>query len=456
MRPRFDPATRARLNSLVTGALLLVLFALLAWLSTRYPYEADWTAAGRHSLSEASLEMLHRLDEPLEISAYAREQPELRDAVSRFVDRYQRAKPDIVLHFVNPDAVPDEVRNLGISVNGELILRYQGRVEHVRSDSEEDFTNALQRLLRSSERWLAFVEGHGERSPLGQASYDLSEWARHLKMRGFRLQPINLGETRAVPDNTAVLVIAGPRTDFLPGETGLVLEYLERGGNLIWLADPDSAAVAALAQRLGIEFPRGVVIDFAGQLLGLNDPTVALVTASLYGAHPATEGFSLTTFFPKAGVISRRGDSDWRVAKLLTTGDHTWLETGELQGEIGLEAGADLPGPLTIGVSLTRDLEQAAGDKLKTLNQRIVVIADGDFLSNSYVSNTGNLELGLRIMNWLSLDEDLIRIPARTVGDSQLQMAGTTIGLFGVFFLLVLPLALLLSGAGIWWRRSKQ
>ncbi|MGH8630265.1 MAG: hypothetical protein ACREU7_05805, partial [Burkholderiales bacterium] len=64
-------------------------------------------------------------------------------------------------------------------------------------------------------------------------------------------------------------------------------------------------------------------------------------------------------------------------------------------------------------------------------------------------------ELGLRVMNWLTRDEDLIRIPARTAGDAQLEMSGTTIGLFGVFFLLVLPLGLLCIGVSTWWRRSK-
>lgn len=455
MRLRLDPATRARLNSLLMGALLIALFALLAWLSTRYRIEADWTAAGRHSLSEASREILNRISRPLEITAYAREKPELRDSVRRFVDRYQRARPGIGLHFVNPDAVPDEVRNLGISVDGELVLRYDGRVEHVRTDSEEQFTNAMQRLLRSGERWLAFVEGHGERNALGQASYDLSEWARHLKMRGFQLQPINLGETHAVPDNTAVLIIAGQRTDFLAGEMQLVLEYLERGGNLLWLTDPGSTTLAALAERLAVSFPPGVVIDFAGQLLGLDDPTITLVTASLYGPHAATEGFSLATLYPRAGAIKIADQSGWRVEKLLSTAEHAWLETGELQGEVGLDEGVDLPGPLTIGVSLSRDLEAAEGEGRKAVKQRVVIIADGDFLSNTYLSNAGNLELGLRVMNWLTRDEDLIRIPARIAGDAQLEMAGTTIGLFGVFFLLVLPLGLLFIGVSTWWRRSK-
>lgn len=455
MKIRIDARNRARLGSLLSGVLIVLLAALLAWLSTRYTIEADWTAAGRHSLAPASVELLAKLEAPLEITAYAREQPELRDLLQRFVDRWRRERPDISLLFVNPDAVPDEVRNLGVSVNGELVLRYQKRVEHVRALNEEEFSNALQRLLRSSERWVAFVEGHGERSALGQANHDLGHFAQQLRSRGFRLQPLNLAETRAIPDNTAVLVIAGPTAPFLPGELQLVLDYLERGGSLLWLADPGQPpGLEQLARALGIDLPPGTVIDLAGQLLGINDPTVALVTASLYGEHPAVAGFAYSTIFPAAGAIGAIAGSDWRMQALLGTGNHTWLETGPLSGAVELDAASDLEGPLTIGVALERERQQEAGAAPR--GQRVVVIADGDFLANTYIANTGNLELGLRLVNWLSFEDRLIDIPARSAGDAQLEMDNTVLGVIGIFFLLLLPLALFGTGLAIWWRRGRR
>ena len=80
----------------------------------------------RHTLSHASQEVLSRMAAPVEITAYARKDSNLRQAIERIVGRYQRLKSNMTLHFVNPDTVPDEVRNAGITVNGELMLRYQG------------------------------------------------------------------------------------------------------------------------------------------------------------------------------------------------------------------------------------------------------------------------------------------------------------------------------------------
>jgi ABC-type uncharacterized transport system involved in gliding motility auxiliary subunit len=88
--------------------------------------------------------------------------------------------------------------------------------------------------------------------------------------------------------------------------------------------------------------------------------------------------------------------------------------------------------------------------------QRLVIIGDGDFLSNAYLGNIGNLDLGLKLMNWLAAADDLIDIPARTAPDLTLELSYTTSAVIGFTFLLVLPLVLLLCGFIIWWRRNSR
>ncbi len=440
-----------RLNSHITILLVLVLFGLCAWLSLRYNLEVDMTRTGRHTLSTASQEILAQIEKPLEIRAYARENSELRSLIRRFVSKFQQSKKDITLDFINPDAVPDETRQLGINVNGELVLIYDGRKEHVKTNSEQEFVNALQRLIRSEERWLAFLEGHGERHPNGKSNHDLAEWVAQLSYRGFKYQSINLVETKAIPDNTAVLIIASPLVALLAGEIAIILEYLNQGGNLLWLQDPgDESGMDAIAELLGVSAEEGLVIDSAGQLLGINDPTIALTTARLYNDHPITKDFDLTVFFPKVTAISAKAQSIWLNQAVLTSGNHTWLELGELQGELSFNPENEQQGPLTLGLSLERATELVP-DK----QQRVLVVGDGDFLSNTYVGNSGNMELGMRMINWLSSDDSLISIPQNAVEDANLNMSQLTLGAFGLGFLLILPLIFLSLGFLLWWHRKK-
>jgi hypothetical protein len=169
-----------------------------------------------------------------------------------------------------------------------------------------------------------------------------------------------------------------------------------------------------------------------------------------------TREFDYTTFFPTATAVTHEENDIWEARPLINTGDHTWLETGRLEGEVNFDEGSDTAGPLDIGISLEREIESEEGDNLVRRQQRIVIIGDGDFLSNTYVNNSGNLDLGVRIMNWLSEDDDFIAIPAKLAKDMQLELSPFAAAIIGFGFLIILPLALLATGLTIWWRRRKQ
>jgi len=461
MKITFKLRLQSRLNSLITLLLIVCLTILLAWLSVRYQTQMDWTQSGRHTLSHASQEVLDRMEDPVEITAYARKDAALRQAIEKIVGRYQRLKTDINLRFINPDAVPDEVRNAGVSINGELLVRYQGRTEHVKTGTEEEFTNALQRLVRGSEHWLAFLEGHGERDPHGTANHELKLWTSQLATRGFKIQPLNLATVQVIPSNTKILVIASPTVNILPGEIALIVEYLLRGGNILWLADPGSLhGLEPLADQLNIKIPAGMVIDFSGSLVGIEDPSIVLNTPSLYPEHAVTKAFNLTTFFPTTTSIRVEEQEEdlaaWNKSSLLVSGDHTWLETGVLEGEIEFNEDSDTPGPLDIGITLERTIDKESDEDTSSIQQRIIVVGDGDFLSNAYVGNSGNLDLGVRLINWLSNDDDFISIPVKTMNDAHLEFPSYASWIIGFGFILVLPLLFLGTGLFIWWRRKNQ
>ena len=70
--------------------------------------------------------------------------------------------------------------------------------------------NLLQRLARSQERLVMYVDGHGEPKLDGQANFDLGDFGRQLGTKGFRIQALNLTVAPEVPDNASVLVITPP------------------------------------------------------------------------------------------------------------------------------------------------------------------------------------------------------------------------------------------------------
>ncbi|MDG4552173.1 MAG: GldG family protein [Candidatus Contendobacter sp.] len=456
---RLDPSPRRRLwlqNQLFTLLFGLVI-GLLAWLSTRYPMQADWTANGRNTLSAASQTLLARMDGPIRVTAYVREQSAPRDAIARLIGRYQRHKPDLTLRFANPDLTPDRTRELGITQESELYVEYRGRGAKLQQLGEQSLTQALQRLSRPQEQVVLFLDGHGERKPLGIANHDLGAFGRELEKIGIRPRPLDLAAKGRVPVEAAALVIAGPQLPLSPDVVEAIVGYVRQGGHLLWLLEPDDPSnLQPLAAALGIARWPGVVVDADAPSLGIKNP--AFVPIADYGPHPITETLRAPALLPMAAAMNVRSDAGWTVTALLESQSRSWTETGPLDGPLRFDPDrAERPGPLTVGVALVRprpgltpDLNPPAVHR-----QRVVVIGDGDFLSNTYLGNGANLELGLNIFNWLTLDEPPILIAPRTTPDPDLNLSEGALALIAATFLVGLPGMLLICGWLIWFRRRR-
>ncbi|WP_255210746.1 DUF7088 domain-containing protein [Methylogaea oryzae] len=110
---------------------------LAAWLSTRYTAQFDWTAGGRNTLSEASAKVLDLIKEPVTVTSYAREgNRTLRDQVSDLIGRYSRRSNNVSLAFVNPDTNPDQTREMGITLDGEMVIAYQAASKKCRTSTK--------------------------------------------------------------------------------------------------------------------------------------------------------------------------------------------------------------------------------------------------------------------------------------------------------------------------------
>ncbi len=469
-----------RVQNAVFYGVFALLIGLLALLSHRHSIGWDWTAGQRNTLSDASINLLDSLDKPLSLTVFASENEAVRAPIIDLIKRYQRANTKMDVQWINPELEPALVRELGISEDGTVIIHYGERSEKLAQHNEQAYSNAIQRLARSEERWLVFITGHGERNPLGQANHDLGEWGKQLKTKGFKLQPLNLTEQPNIPDNTAALVIASPQVDFLSGEVDIIRKFIAQGGNVLWLVEPGSLhKLQPLADLLAINFFPGTIVDASTQLVGIDDPRIALV--SQYPKHPLTQNFDVLTLFPQARAIfvnddgqggdkNAEGKGGWDKQPFLLTMPRSWVETGELSGQIEFDKDSDIKGPLVIGLTLSRNApaasaantaspspDNAAGaDSAASKQQRIVIVGDGDFLSNTYIGNGGNMDLGLHIANWLSHDDRLLNIPTKTTGDVNFQLSKSLQILIAFGFLVAIPLALVGGGFSIWWQRRKR
>lgn len=438
--------------------LIVVVAVLLGWASQRFTVTADWTYANRASLTPASQRVVAALDAgPIRFTAFVYPGA-MRDTIRGRLGRYLRADDDISLEFVDPARHPRKMRQLGISESGAVRVYYQGRSEILSQLSEPAVTRALQRLSVAREQWIVFLTGHGERDITSDAPGGYSELAAALDAQGLKAREISLAETAAIPDNAAVVVIASPRSELLPGEIAMIRDYVALGGNLLWLDDPGPRyGLSALAADLDIVWQPGTLVYPDYRKLGTGHPAMALVVN--YPPTPITERINRLTLYPFAGGLEATDDSGWRSRTILRTPARSWLETQPLdRGTLTFAPDeGDRSGPITLGLALSRPAPAAATtDDQRGERQRVVVVADSDFVTNEYIDTLGNRQIGMALFQWLAHRDAQIAVDVTGAPDATLQLApGTTRSLWYVFVFL-LPLGLLVVGIGRWAVRRRR
>ena len=363
---------------------------------------------------------------------------------------------------------------------GTIIFDYEGRVERVVTDSEQELTNALIKAVEGEERTVYFVQGHGERDPNSEADArdGYSAVREALRLDNFGVETVVLAQTGEVPADATVVVVAGPSTDLLPAESNLLRSYLEEGGKVLLMLDPPELEghivqpnLMELAADWGIEIGNDVVVDASGvgQLLG-TDATVPVAAA--YPPHAITENFNLLTAFPLArSVRPMAGGVSGRIPEIvIETSPRSWAEadltelaTGEVQ--LNVEAG-DVSGPIPIAVSVSQTVDDdatppdaetdAETDAEPTPREaRLVVFGDSDFAANGAVGIAGNRDLILNTINWLAQQENLIAIRPREPEDRRITLTADQQVRITWLSLLMVPGVILATGVYTWWSRRR-
>jgi len=440
------------LRNLLFVLLLLGVVLGLGYFATRYHAQRDITFNASNSLEPGSVEVLKQLAGPVNITVYATEQDarlgDIRKIIRNFMSLYQRYKPDIKLEFIDPEKEPEKTRAARVQLNGELVVEYAGRSEHLTQLNEQVLTGTLLRLAHSRDQLVMYLDGHGERKLDGIANHDLGAlFGAKLKQNGFRINSLNLALAQEVPRNASVLIVTQPQVDLMPGEMDKLLRYVDLGGNLLWLVDAEPLrGLERLAEKLDLLLPPGIVIDPAST--GMNAPATWSLGAGYPPQHPITRNFNLITAFPSARPLMWNENPEWQHQVLVEVAARGWVSRNAAGDKPPrFDKQHDTPGPAVIALALQRNVNDR--------EQRIVVVGSGAFLANSFAGNGGNVDLGVNMVNWLASEERLITLQPRAAKDNNLVLGKTQLTVIGVGFLVGLPLLLSVVGGLMWWKRRR-
>jgi ABC-type uncharacterized transport system involved in gliding motility auxiliary subunit len=426
----------------------------------------DLTENQLFSLSDQSRNVLSELDSPLAITVFAQEQdfPRFRDRIGE----YEYASSQVTTEYVDPDKERARAQQNDVQAYGTIIVNYQGRTERTTMDTEQDITNTIIKAVTGAEKKVYFTQGHGEKAPATAERDGYSGVADALRRENYGVEPLALAQAGRVPEDASVVVVAGPQTDFLEGETAAIDGYLATGGKLLLMLDPPERADAtplpnlvALASNWGVEVGNDMVVDVSGmgRMFGASE---AMPLAVQYPPHAITDRFSLMTLFPLTRSVSPMAapPEGRRSSSIVQTGDASWAETN-LKGLFASEpsepneAEGDQPGPISIATAAAADVPNESADAAGAppVETRVVVFGDSDFPSNAYLGFQGNRDLFMNSIGWLVQQENLISIRPKEAGDRRITMTATQQSNVIWLALLIIPGLIFGTGVYSWWRR---
>lgn len=480
LRERLSSGEARRAGKYGTSAVLstvlsIAILAALGFLATRYHWRYDASEQKIHSLSDQSRKVLRGLERDVEVLALfpTLDQQPVRD----LLDRYSYQSSRFKVEYADPNERPDLLQRYGIAPEdlGNGIVRIALGDDSVNVDevTEENVTNAMVKLSRTSEKLVYFLEGHNERPVEDEAAKEQRGYARAaeaLRNETYRVETLLLAAKGDVPEDANVVIVAGATRPLLPQESAALTRYLARGGALLVMVDPRANTdLGATVRGWGVELGEDIVVDRALALFG----RATTPFASRYDpTHEITRDLRETTLFHIVRSVKPVPGAESDFTEIVFTGQDSWAERDldRFFAEGAAEFGeGDLRGPVPIAVVGTPHLDgsspgeaeaqaaDAEGEDAGAEKERgrLAVFGDSDFAANDMLEGYRNRDLFVNTVNWLMGDVEAISIRPNRARASRFQLSTQQFERIRWLSLFLAPQALAVIGVVVWWSRRR-
>ena len=447
----------------VAAVLVLNLFVgQLGW-------QVDMTEGEVFTLSDSTQEILDEIEKPVTIYLLATRN-NVDDLIMEALELYDQASPMVTLEVIDPDTDPAfatryDPEGAGLSagmvvVASETNYRVISRIDLYAIDQQDPtnprvmginverrITNALVFVGTGRTPIIYATTGHGEASVAVNPGLP-----DDIEAENYELRELNLLQAPQVPDDAAILLMFGPRIDISQGEADKIRDYLDNGGTAFFLVDllPEPVPVLNdLLNRYGLTLGDGVIVEQDSNHHTGNPLQLLPIYEDQAIVSPIVEAQTPMVLYlgRPVGVL----DTHPREAKyesIITTSNQAYARS-DLTLDSETPVDSDVMGPFDLAIgAVATDL--IANEEV----WRIVLVGNARFMGplNGYYPE-GNRNFFLNSLAWLQNQDETMSIRPKFTFQAVMQLTATQVLIFGGLFLVVIPLAILITGLVVWLRR---
>lgn len=319
-------------------AIVFVALVIVNYISVMRNHNFDLSSKGQYSFSPTAVKILKNVDKEVEVIAFYPRPLEnspssdkansfslrrIRPDLEIYLDQLKSLSPQFKTRFINADVELDDLAEFGQVSNGTILFRtkkpfaesgkqYAEQRLSIREKSDlEDLERKIVQAvvnITTEEKNIYFTQSNGERfSSIFQnlPNEKIGILSNSLSFLNFKVKGLGIAEgwPSRIPENTDVLVIAGPTVAFSKEAQTAILDFIEKKKGKIFITiDPKGTEnFNWLLEKSGYEFAKGPLSQVQGQ--------AGMILAKSFRKHPIEEALSrkdMGAVFPFAGYFVPR------------------------------------------------------------------------------------------------------------------------------------------------------
>jgi ABC-type uncharacterized transport system involved in gliding motility auxiliary subunit len=443
-------------NAIIMLIAFLLILVVINAIVYQNPIQWDWTEGKQNTLAPETVDTLKALPAPVHAIGFYTTRTSNTTTMDLFNKMKAKSNGKFDYEFVDPEANPAKAQQYKITQDGSVVLLMQGRQELLTGPTEQDFANALVRLMNPGQRAVYFLSGHGERDIQNPGDKSYTRARTVLESKNYTVKSINLLAQNKIPADALSIIIDGPTQPISSQEMSLLKAYVSKGGSLIVLEDspmatntgkPVDPLVDYLTGTWGVTLVNDLVIDPSSS-------QIIVAVENAYGTHPITDKLqsqNMVSFFPTARSLTLNSNvQNIQTTALVTTINTSWGETDftALQNnKVAFDSTVDFAGPLTV----------AAAAENSTTKGRVVVVGDSTFASDIYFDQYGNGDLFINAVDWAAGQGNMINLTSSQPISRQMRLPSSfTVLLLAFVFVILIPGFIIAAGVAAWLVRRRR
>ncbi|HVU01428.1 MAG TPA: GldG family protein [Polyangiaceae bacterium] len=489
---------RARL--LAAGGVLAagIIAVCVNVLSHRFYKRWDVTSSGLYTLSQATLETLHGLSDPVDVIVFLSASDPLNTSVQHMLAAYGSETKLLRPRFVDPDRSPAEFialqKEYGIVagktedgrvvtdaslviahgpqhwfVTTEDMVVYDEKDNQARPKLEQALTEGIRNVLSREKTEVCFTTGHQEISADDGGSRGLAELKYHIQKDNYATKTVDLAspDKRETLDGCRVVVVAGPDVPVSQAAAARLEAYFVHGGNVLVLANPilddenriRDSGLGRLLSSAGIEFGGDFIVERDPALRmpqGLGETYFATPKA-----HDITAGLVVDDEVKLRPVLtasqSLRATKDSVAKPLLVTSALAFgvkdIRPFVEEGKAVEKHSGDTSGPFVVAMAAERDRPEGSHEKH---GPRLVAIGTANVAFGQTFRDAtllGNRVFVESAISWLAAKPAIVSVPEKPSHPVGLSLTEDALSEVLRYVLVYMPGAALVLGGLILVRR---